>query len=536
MPPLDDRSVVVIGAGLAGLLAALSALEQGARVTLLDRSGLGLGTNSAISRGALAGPTAGYGRDQYVRDTIAAGKGLNCRAYVELVADRALEALDRLRVLGVGLTEAKGIYFVESPRPEVIPGAVMMRRLVQALSGRAGLERVVGRQAVEIVRAEGRAAGVMTRDKTGRQRYFPAGAVVLAAGGAGAVYARNDNQRRALGQGFLLAARAGLPLYDMEFVQFYPVVLAQPGLPSFMIYTPYPEEARLINAAGQDLLLKYGVADLNQAIKFQRDRLSAALFEELKIGPVKMDLRAVPDDQWRRFPLAQLARIKFDFRRQPVAVSPGAHFCMGGVAVDGQGQTDLPGLFACGEVVWGLHGANRRGGNALLECVVSGPLAGRGAAAFARANRPVRPPAGETSAEAGGPDLPWRVLLRELREIAWRHAGIERDEAGLRRGLKLAADLEDKLGRAAGRGPAATPDRSDLEAGLFMVWAVLTASLARLESRGAFQRRDYPDTDDGAWLSNSRLQFDPAGPGLVVSHCPVNPPEGRANQSGRDRP
>jgi succinate dehydrogenase/fumarate reductase flavoprotein subunit len=463
MPSSDGPTVVVIGAGLAGIVACLAAREQGAEVVLLDRS-------------------------------------------------------------GVGLTEAKGMYFVESPRPEVIPGVVMMRRLAQAVRDRPGIQRLTGFQATGIVRNRGRAVGVLGRDREGRQRLVPGGAVVLATGGAGAVYARNDNQRRALGQGFLLAARAGLPLWDMEFVQFYPVVLAQPGLPSFMIYPPYPDQARLINAAGKDLLKKFDVADLNEGIKFQRDRLSAAVFAEGQHGPVQMDLRGVPEDQWDRFPLAQLARLKFDFKHRPVTVSPGAHFFMGGVEVDHQGRTARPGLFACGEVVWGLHGANRRGGNALLECLVSGLLAGRGAAAFAQKNPPEPPPDPSGKAAPGQDDLPFQALLQEIREIAWSQAGVQRDRAGLERGLSLMDELRERIGPATGLNTSWAPDRHNLESALFTVRAVLTASLARAGSRGALQRRDYPETDNRAWRRNSRLEYDRVTGRLEVSHRPVDDP------------
>lgn len=519
---VKDR-VVVIGAGLAGMLAAAAAAERGAAVTLLDRGGIGLGSNSAMANGVLAGPTSAYGPEQYVKDTMAIGNQLNVRSYVEQVAASVPASYEFLAGLGVELTEGENFWVVHSPQIDVLRGVNMVRAAAAGLKGCVGVQRRAGFCVLEIVTDGSRAVGVRGLDKDGRAETIAAEAVVLAGGGAGAVYARNDNMRSSLGQAYYLAAQAGLGLMDMEFVQFYPVVLAEPGLPSVMIYPRYPAQARIIDARGEDLLAKHGVSDLNQAIMSMRDKFSALLHREAQAGPVKMDLTRVPAELWQTYPLGLLSRMKFDFKNQPVSIGPGAHFCMGGVAIDAGGMTELTGLFACGEVVWGLHGANRRGGNALCECVVSGCLAGQGAAGFATAN-----PAGEAALAAppvpagqSGQDFPYRSLLKELREIAWHQAGVERGAEGMLAGLARLAELETKL-RAEARehGPSATQGLN-LDSALFMVKAVLTASLARRESRGALLRSDFPEQDDAAWLVNSRLVLDSGSGELELSHLPA---------------
>jgi aspartate oxidase len=253
-------------------------------------------------------------------------------------------------------------------------------------------------------RASGRVAGVRGLDLGGHARALWAPAVVLACGGAGAVYAKHDNQATILGTGYRLAAEAGLDLWDMEFVQFYPIVLDEPGWPSVMIYPPYPPGATLRDPSGADLLQKHDLGDINRAITRSRDAFSALLVREAAAGAIRMDLRGVAPERWDAHPLRLLGRFRAECRARPVRITPAAHFCMGGVRTDEHGQTDLPGLFACGELVWGLHGANRMSGNALMECLVSGQIAGEGAAAFASAVGHDRngPSQGRRNGEAGG--------------------------------------------------------------------------------------------------------------------------------------
>lgn len=356
-------------------------------------------------------------------------------------------------------------------------------------------------------------------------------AVVLATGGAGAIYQRHDNQKRIMGQGYALAAWAGQDLLDMEFVQFYPLVLADPRLPALIVYPPFPREAKLIGASGVDILEKHGLADVNDAIAKKRDRFSALLFDEARSEGVFLDLRAVPDTAWDNHPLAIFKRLRFPFRDKPVAISPAVHFMMGGIRANERAETDLEGLFACGEVLWGLHGANRLGGNALTECIVTGALAGRFAAERALRSVPVPASIGRTGPEArlqgAGTTADYRQLRRSLRDAAWCGAGIVRRESTMCEALSSLDGIEERLGSLVPRTAAERLAAFDLRAGVLTLRAVLQAGIGRKESRGSFLRSDHPGQDDADWRRNSCLRYDAESRSFTVRYFPAD--EARVN-------
>jgi succinate dehydrogenase/fumarate reductase flavoprotein subunit len=512
--------VVVVGAGLAGMRAALSAAEAGARVALVDRGSIGTGSNSAMSNAAFAGPISPERADEYVELVLEIGKRLNRPSYVRRVAVEAPGAVAFLESLGLELARRPGQWMVRSPRPAVIPGIPLVRAVALRVGQEKGIRVERGLAVQSLVTRAGRAVGVRSLDRDGEERTLSAGAVILACGGAGAIFRKHDNQATILGQGYALAAQAGLPLWDMEFVQCYPIVLDEPEMPMMMIYPPYPAEARLLGPSGTDLIDKYGLGNINQAIVRRRDSFAALLQEEGTSGPVRMDLRAVPEAAWEAHPLSLLRRFRAVCAERPIRVSPAVHFCMGGVWTGERGETTLPGLFACGELVWGLHGANRMGGNALMECLVSGKIAGEGAAGDAD-----RVPAGrDDPAEIGGRPCPDTVpadlaILRErIRTAAWRDAGILRSGEGMARGLAEAEAIALALRTVRTETPRERLLRSDLVAATFSLRAILTAGLGREESRGCFLRSDHPVQDDGQWRRNSRLSWDPAADRFRVDY------------------
>ncbi len=516
--------VIVVGAGLAGMTAALAAEEAGADVALVDRGAIGLGTNSALSNAVFSGPISPGRADEYVDLVLRVGKQLNRVAYVRQVARESSGAVAFLQSLGLEIARIPGQWSVRSARPEVIPGVVLVRRVAELVAARSRIRAARGLYVRRLLTSPDGVFGVAGVDRGGRERTIRAPAVILACGGAGAIYSRHDNQASMMGQGYRLAAGAGLALWDMEFVQCYPIVLDEPEMPMVMIYPPYPREATLIDASGADLLKKHHLGDINQAIVRERDTFAAMLAAEAHAGSVCVDLRAVPDTSWAFHPLSLLARFRSECRSRPVRISPAVHFFMGGVQTDEEGRTSHTGLFACGEMVWGLHGANRMGGNALMECLVSGRRAGLGAARWVRAHSedatdPV-PASGETVSGEDRVDL--RDLRRRLQDVAWKHAGVVRSGEGMAAGVRMVEELWHTLHRARVGTLRERILRDDLMSAAFTLRAVLTAGLGRLESRGSFLRDDYPAQDDARWLKNSRTSWDPDSDRLHVDYLPVN--------------
>jgi succinate dehydrogenase/fumarate reductase flavoprotein subunit len=507
-----DKQVLIVGAGLAGMVAARAARRAGAGVLLIDRGAPGIGTNSALANGMFAITSASYTAADYVRDVLGTGKKINRLSYVRQVAEGASGIVTFLRDLGLEVAGSAGACFVRASSPEVIPGVTLVRKLAAEVRSLSGVEVLSGFHVTALLRDGGRISGVKGFDKRGKEATLYAPAIILACGGAGAIYGRNDNTRTILGQGYYLAARAGLELRDMEFIQSYPIVIAEPGLPSMMIYPPYPDEGRLLNADGEDVVEKHGLGNINAAIMKKRDAFSALLMEESRKGPVVMDLRGVPESAWQKHPLSLLGRLHFDARRKPVRVAPAVHFCIGGVEIDGEGKTALDGLYACGEMVWGLHGANRMGGNALTECVVSGTMAGYGAANGALSSKPVVSGEGALSiadiAGRGDDQAGFREMRRTITDLAWRCAGIMRSGESMEEGLREIRGIEKALRDTPVDSLPGRIAKVDLVSAAFVARAILKASLGREESRGTFIRSDYPLEDDSNWLKNSVIAYD----------------------------
>ena len=519
------KRVIIIGAGLAGLTAAHAAAKEGATVLVVDRGPIGIGTNSSLANGFFAGPSEKYSPEDYIHDTLLAGRGLNRESLVRLVAREAPSAMQFLRSAGMLLQSRGTQRRVISPDPSVIPGVILMRKLTELVRKLDGVHVLPGFYVSEIPCHNGRVCGVRGFNHKGEDIDIDAASVVLATGGAGAIYHRHDNQKKILGQGYALAARAGLDLRDMEFVQFFPLVLADPRLPALIVYPPFAREAKIVNAAGEDILEKHGLGDVNDAILKKRDTFSALLCEEGKKGIVCLDLRGVPASAWATHPLAIFKRLRFDFRSNPVAVSPAVHFLMGGVRTDNRGRTQIDGLFACGEIQWGLHGANRMGGNAMTECIVSGAIAGRSAAERVLGELTVpscrEKPRRASRAPASPESAAIHDILSEIRSIAWECAGIVRSEEGLLKGLERLESVERRLELpgAADRGVRALLE--DARAGALTLRAILQASLGRKESRGSFLRSDFQDEDDCNWRRNSCLNYDADRNSFAVLYHPV---------------
>ncbi|NIS60232.1 MAG: FAD-binding protein [Proteobacteria bacterium] len=509
--------VLVVGSGAAGIMAAVKAAQMGCQVVLASKVSHRAG-NSALAGGAWLVPSTDFPPQEYFRLVMQAGKEVNDAKLVHILAGRGEPMIKALKGMGVPLERSGERYWtIKMERSGKIPGIVLMN----ALLGHIKHERIKPLSwlsIIELLRDEERVVGAIGVSKTDGPVVIDAKSVVLATGGGGAIYGRHDNHRRIIGDGYGLALAIGLSLRDMEFVQFYPLTLAEPHLPPIILYD-VPKEVRAINAKGEDLFKKHSLQfDLNESIGEYRDQFTLILARETERGSVYLDCTRVPSQKWDMHPLNRFVKRSPDFRDRPFPIAPAVHFFMGGVEVDEDCKTAIPGLFAAGEVTGGVHGANRAGGNALTECSVFGQIAGQSAARYAQ------------EAHRGKPDqqrvkdlFRWndetpgaRELFCEVQNVVWRHAGPIRNRESLVQGLSKISEMEKRLARLEAHGRSV--ESHEAKGSLLISKAIMTASLARQESRGALYREDFPRQDDNNWLTNIRLTLDPETNDLGISH------------------
>ena len=527
--------ILVIGSGLAGLLSALEAERSGLRVLMVGKFSIGMGTNTSLANGAFAASNSLFSKEDHLRATLDSGKGLNQARLVKTLIEKGPEAITRLRGYGAPILENGMEYITNRPKSSsLLPGVLLIKPLIERLKN-SSVKLLPGLVIFDLVVEEGEVRGAFGFLKDGKPCLIRSRAVLLSAGGAGAIYRRNDNQKSILGDGYTLTLRAGLPLFDLEFVQFYPFALGEPRLSTLLLYPPFPIEARLFDEKGGDLLERFNLrGDLNKAIIAQRDSLSIAIYHATQKGDVFLDLTQVRQERWEHYPLNFLKKSKFPFRERPFLVSPAAHFFMGGVEIDEKAATSLPGLFAAGEVVWGVHGANRLGGNALTECAVFGVIGGQSAAEYVHQREKEQRPSNLFSdnlmkrwdrkvraylRKRRGTFDPPKDLLKALKDLAWRYASPIRKEESLKEGLDRLASIEKRIEEVY---PAALNDlfkKRNLENAALLLKAILKGSLIRRESRGSFFREDFPDQDDANWLKNTCYRLEKGE--LQISHKPL---------------
>ena len=296
--------ILVIGSGLTGLISALEAEKAGLRVLLVGKFAIGMGTNTSLANGVFTAANAGFSKEEHLRATLESGRGLNQVRLVKALVEKSPDTTEKLRDYGVVVLDKATGFIVNRPKDSSqLPGILLIKPLIERLRN-SSIKPLPGLVVFDLVVEEGEARGAFGFFKDGKPCLIQSRAVVLSTGGAGSIYRRNDNQRSILGDGYALALRAGLPLFDLEFVQFYPFVLGEPRLSSFLLYPPYPKEVRLFNEKGEDLLERLNLReDFNQAIITQRDRLSIALYHASQNGDVFFDLTQVPQGEWEHYPL-----------------------------------------------------------------------------------------------------------------------------------------------------------------------------------------------------------------------------------------
>ncbi|MBW4556535.1 MAG: L-aspartate oxidase [Trichormus sp. ATA11-4-KO1] len=547
MPQIDIPSqfdVLVVGAGAAGLYTALC-LPEYLRVALITKETVSLSASDWAQGGIAAAVAPEDSPSLHIEDTLLAGAGLCDRSAVEFLAQEAPKCIQSLVNLGVafdrhGQALALTLEAAHSRHRVLHAADTTGREVTTTLTA-----QVLRRQNIQVIQ-QALALNLWLEPETqrcqgislfyqGEIRWIRAGAVVLATGGGGQVFAQTTNPAVSTGDGVAIAYRAGAILRDLEFVQFHPTALTKPGADRFLISEAVRGEgAHLVDHQGRRFAFDYHPA----GELAPRDVVSRAIFSHLQhtaIDPatahVWLDMRPIPPDKIRhRFPnIIKVCQYwGIDVFNEPIPVAPAAHYWMGGIVADLMNRTNIPGLYAVGETAsTGVHGANRLASNSLLECIVFGAqMANIDLADVAALSQPPTLPIRQFSVDIGE----WQTqqtqlaaLREKLPRLVWQSAGICREQSSLAAAIATieswqqdftALPLSQFLLSLRPHEPVSF-DTPDVERQL-RLWAetrnlldvadlILKSAAFRTESRGGHYRLDYPEPDPN-WQVHTLVQ------------------------------
>ncbi|WP_104084150.1 L-aspartate oxidase [Cryobacterium sp. Y11] len=501
-------SILVIGSGLGGLLAAVRAADAGHRVVLVTKSVLPESNTRYAQGGIAAALFRDDSVDAHVLDTLRAGAGLCDPAAVRVLCEEGPARVRDLIRFGVDFDRdesgvARGLEAAHS-RSRVVhaggdaTGAAVEAALVATVRRRAAIEVREHTMLVDLILDRGEVVGARVLGPNGGQLSLAADAVILATGGAGALYTHTTNPSVATGDGVAAAWRAGASVADLEFYQFHPTALAVPGTP-LVSEAVRGEGAVLRDQLGE----RFMQGEHPDAELAPRDVVARAIASQMQRqggAPALLDATALGRELLEtRFPTITAAcrAAGLDWAVDPIPVAPAAHYWMGGIETDDWGRTSLPGLFAVGEVArTGAHGANRLASNSLLEAAVFADRAvralgqpWRASATLDNATRPhplVEPAV--TAIGTSSANLGTLVNRETLQQLLWDHAGVHRSGVGLKHAASTLATWSAP--DPTSLDVAAVEDRNLLDLARLLV----TAALAREESRGAHYRSDFAAT------------------------------------------
>jgi succinate dehydrogenase / fumarate reductase, flavoprotein subunit len=553
--PLHTHDIVIIGGGLAGLRAAVAAHDAGRDVAIITKVHP-LRSHSVAAQGginAALGNAPGAEQDRWedhAFDTVKGSDYLADQDAVEILCREAPDAVFELEHIGAVFSRLPdgriaqrpfgGAGFPRTCYAADRTGHNLLHTLYQQLSAR-GVTVYEEFFATALVSDAGRCSGCIALEiATGELHGFTAGAVLLATGGYGRLFARSTNAVINTGDGAALAFSAGIALEDMEFVQFHPTTLY--GTNILISEGARGEGGVLVNVLGERFMRDYAAKAMELA---PRDIVARAIQSEIDAGRgfdggyVLLDLTHLGSDKIKER-LPGIRQIAMDFAgldpiEKPIPVQPGQHYSMGGVATDNDGATSLPGLYAAGECACvSVHGANRLGGNSLLETLVFGRRAGAAMAEYAQATelpggdaveakaRSERTRIGSLLSRSGGTRV--APIRQELQATTFRDFGVFRKGQPMRNGLDRLIQLHEETGRVSlsSREPRynfGLVAALELEAMTLIAETVGLGALAREESRGSHARTDFPQRDDTRFLHHTMTTL--AGGKVVLEQKPV---------------
>jgi succinate dehydrogenase / fumarate reductase flavoprotein subunit len=550
---VPEHDVLVIGAGLAGQRAALSAAQSGASVGIISKVHPVRSHSNAAQGGINAALNPEDSWESHAYDTVKGSDYLGDQDAIEIMCREAPEELLHLEHMGVtfhrneegllgtrafGGASAARTYYVAD-----ITGQAILHVLYEQLMKHAEVERYEEWFTTSLVLDEsGQCAGAITRNlRDGEMQLFKAKSVILSTGGNGQCFKPTTNALICTGDGISMAYRIGAPLMDMEMIQYHPTTLAGNGL--LITEGARGEGAHLYNARGERFMEKYAPNKMELASRDVVSRAEQTEIEEgrgFPDGTVALDITVVPRKRVHEA-LREIVNVGRDFAgvditKEPIHIKPGNHYIMGGVKTDVNGETEVPGLYAAGECACvSVHGGNRLGANSLLDTLVFGRRSGAHAAERAR-DVVLNPPSealleqeerrvGSLINRERGGSRRVADLRRELGETMDRHVAVFRNAEGLQQALEVVNRLEKEYPEVAidDRGSIFNQDViAALELGFMIDCAKTTviSAIHRTESRGAHYRTDFPERNDEEWLKHINITLGPDGE-PKISYSPV---------------
>ena len=545
------HDVLIIGAGLAGLRAAVEATRLGLDVAVISKVHP-VRSHSNAAQGGINAPLTDRGDDWegHALDTIKGSDYLADQDAVEIMSSEAGDAVIELERMGVifsrgedgrlGTRRFGGQLVARTFFVGAITGSAILHVLYeQAL--KHGLNVYEEWFVTDLIIEDGRCVGVVALDiKTGTLHSIWAKTVIMAAGGAGRVFEPSTNAIICTGDGLALAWRAGVPMMDMEMVQYHPTTLARTGI--LMSEAARGEGAHLLNSEGDRFMLKYAPQYEELA---SRDVVSRSEQTEINEGRgidgnVLLDLRHLGREFIEdRLGYLQEVAVEFlgiDLAEQPVPVRPGVHYIMGGIKTDVNGATTVPGLYAAGECAnVSVHGANRLGANSLLDTVVFGRRSAVHAAEYIKsvdAGSGSDEHLNATKARIQSlmdrePNENWAAVRNYMAKEMTKGIGVFRDQASMEGAKAAIRNVCERMPKIAiqNKGKVFNTDlifTLEMEFMADVGKAIVHSALTRKESRGAHFRTDITERDDENWLKHTLAYHDPDNEdGVRVETSPV---------------
>ena len=541
---MKKHDVLIVGAGGAGLRAAVAAHEAGADVAMVSKLHPVRSHTGAAEGGINAALKEEDDWRDHAYDTVKGSDYIGDQDAIETMTEEAPKEVINLENMGMAFSRDDngrvsqrafgGLSFPRTTYASDKTGHMLLHTMYEQVMKR-GVTVYDEWHVTNVVRDNGKCHGVVAYDiQTGNVEGFAAGATVFATGGMGQVFEHTTNAVSCTGDGMSMAYRAGVPMEDMEFVQFHPTTLPSTGI--LITEGCRGEGGILYNNEGERFMYEYGYAP-NDGELASRDVVSRAELTEVQEGrgfaddTVHLDLTHFGEEKIEER-LAQILELARDFEdvdpvTEPIPVKPGQHYSMGGIACNADGETELPGMYAVGEAACvSVHGANRLGGNALLELVVFGRLAGEHAANNHLTN------VSTTSVEEAVKDERARIdslmdgtgehqseIRQDVQEVMTEKVNVFRDEEGLMDALETIQEARERYQDVNVKDSSHTFNTDltqtiELRSILDVAEAVTLGALERTESRGAHWRYENQERNDNDWLKHTMVYHTEDGPSV----------------------